>query len=165
MLIAILRGTPVQIWLLLAVLIALGLTQSRPREVGVARTTVLPSVLLVLSFYAVVASFGLSAAPVAAWLAGFAAALALAPRLLPSTGAVWSAAAKRMRLPGSWLPMVLIVGLFLVRYAAGVSLALHPQWAASADFFLPFSFAYGVFSGIFAARALEILRIRRRVEA
>ena len=46
MFIAILQHTPVWVWGLLAVLVTLGLSQTRSRELSLTRVTVLPLVLL-----------------------------------------------------------------------------------------------------------------------
>lgn len=60
-------------------------------------------------------------------------------------------------LPGSPLPLLLMLAVFALRYAVTVSLVLHPQWRVEAGFALPASVAAGFLAGLFAARARRIL--------
>ena len=48
---------------------------------------------------------------------------------------------------------------------AGASLGMHPELAAQLAFAAPLSFAYGLFSGAFASRALQLHRLRRAAQA
>jgi hypothetical protein len=77
-------------------------------------------------------------------------------------GARWSEEAGLLHVPGSWLPMVLIVGLFCIKYFAGASLALHPALAGDTAFAGLCSLAYGSFSGLFLARALSLRSLATR---
>ena len=158
----ILHGTPVRIWFLLAGLVALGLSQARPRTLSAMRAAALPAALFVLSLAGVASSFGLGAATLAAWLAGAGLAFTAAPRWLPRAEGTWSEALDRVHVAGSWLPLLLIVGLFTIKYAAGASLALHPQAAHDAAFAAPFCFAYGLFAGVFLVRGRQLWLLRRR---
>jgi hypothetical protein len=65
-------------------------------------------------------------------------------------------------VPGSWLPLVLIVSLFAVKYGAGVSLSLAPALASDATFAGLCSLDYGTFSGPFLARALSLRSLATR---
>src|SRR5439155_15157054 len=56
MLLQIVQHTPVWVWGLLAGLVALGVSQARDREVSLARITILPLVMLALSFSGVVSA-------------------------------------------------------------------------------------------------------------
>ncbi len=161
----VLAGTPPYAWLVLAALVALGWTQSRPRTMGRTRVAVLPGALLVLSFVGGVSAFGYAADAVGAWLAGVAVAIAAGPTLLPRPEAAWSVDRHSVRVAGSWWPMALIVGLFATRYVAAVSLALHPEEARDMAFAVPFCFLFGAFSGLFVSRALLMWRARRPAAA
>jgi amino acid permease len=165
MLLQIVQGTPAGVWVLLAGLVALGLQQARERTIGSLRAAVLPAAFVVLSLAGVVSAFGGNALALAAWAAGVGAAIGAGPRLLPRLRATWQAAGDTLRVAGSWLPLALIVSLFLVKYAAGVSLALHPGLAADRSFVVACGLAYGAFSGLFAARGLQLLQVRRAARA
>lgn len=164
MLLAIVQHTPVWVWGLLAALVAIGLSQTRDREMTLTRITVLPLVLLALSGAGVFSAFGPTPVALGAWLTGLLAALALASRFITVRGAAWHPHTATLRVPGSWLPLALIVALFLLKYAVGVSLALHHEMAQQASFAGGCSLAYGLFSGLFLARARALRSLARQPE-
>jgi hypothetical protein len=165
MLLQIVEHTPIAIWALLVGLVAIGIRQTRVRVVGSRRAAVQPAVFVVLSLAGVLGAFGGNALAVAAWAAGTGAAVATGPRLLPRLQATWHAASDTLQIAGSWLPLALILALFFVKYAAGASLAMHPNLASEADFVIACSLAYGLFSGLFAARGLQAWRVRQAARA
>ena len=59
------------------------------------------------------------------------------------------------------MPMALIMAIFLTKYFVGVELALQPTLAASGEFALQIGTLYGIFNGLFAARALRLWRLVR----
>ena len=162
MFIAILQHTPVWVWGLLAGLVALGLAQTRDREMSLARVTILPLVMLALSLSGVFNTFGHSPVALGGWAAGVGAALALARQFVAVRGARFARQTATLQVPGSWLPLVLIVGLFAVKYIAGASLALHPSLATDAAFAGAIGLAYGGFSGLFLGRGLSLRRLAAR---
>ena len=139
--------------MILAGLIALGLSQTRTRELSLLRVTLLPVVLLALSLAGATNSFGLLPVALAAWMAGVSVALALPKRAVATPGATWSAAAQSLHVPGNWLPLVLIVGSFVIKYVAGAGLALQPSLASNAVFAGLCSLGFGAFRGLFLARS------------
>lgn len=154
----ILRHTPLWVWGLLVALLALGASQLRARSVSRPRLLVLPAVLTLLGLASTAHSFSPVAPALAAWALAFAAGVTLGQRLPTPSGARWDAAGRRLQLPGSALPLALIVAIFTLRYVGGVSLALHPQWSASPTAALPMAAAYGAIAGTFAGRTLALLR-------
>lgn len=159
---SILQHTPIWVWGLFTALIALGLSQTRDREVTLLRVTILPLVMIALSLSGVVSAFGHAPLPLAGWASGVGAALAFGRQVVAVRGARWSVESGRLYVPGSWSPLVLIVGLFCVKYGAGASLAMHPALATDAAFAGLCSLAYGSFSGLFLARALSLRRLATR---
>jgi len=162
MLLQIFQHTPLWVWGLLAGLVFLGWTQTRDREVGLARVTALPAVMLALSLGGVLSGFAHSALAIACWLAGAGLTIAVGGRLMHPRGASWSAERGLLHVPGSWLPMGLILALFAIKYTVGVSLAMHPALAHEPLFAGGFSLAYGLFSGLFAAKSLSLRRLASR---
>ncbi len=162
MLIDIIRFTPHWVWGLLAALLALGFWQTLPRRVAQAQLLALPAALLVLGLWSQRANF--AALPVAAalWLAALAATTAAARRLPTPAGAHWLPQERRLQLPGSWLPMLLIVGIFLLRYGVAVGQALHPAWRTAPQVLLPAALLYGAISGLLLGRALGLLALTRQ---
>jgi len=153
--------TPKWVWALLLLLIAAGLAQMRARRISVPRATLLPALLLVLSMLGVIGTFGLHGVALSVWATALAAALVFGQGLLAPRGASWSGATRELRVPGSALPLALILGLFATKYAAGVALAMNPLLASDAAFAALCGAAYGSFSGLFAARAVSLWRLTR----
>jgi hypothetical protein len=165
MFIMIVRHTPVWVWGVLAALVALGLSQARDREMSLKRVMIVPLVLLALSAAGVISAFGhapVGGVAVGGWGASLAAALALARHFVAVRGAAWLARSATLQVPGSWLPLVLMIALFGLKYFVGVSLALHPALANDVAFAGACSLAYGAFSGLFLGRALSLRALARR---
>jgi hypothetical protein len=156
MVIEILRHTPGWVWALLAALLALGLSQLRTRRVPRRRLFVLPAVLLTLGLSATATSFRPAAPALAAWALALAAGVVLGRRLPPPAGARWDADGRALHLPGSAWPLVVILAVFVLRYAAGVALALQPAWRAAPAVALPLAAAYGAIAGLLLGRALAL---------
>jgi len=62
----------------------------------------------------------------------------------------------RLSVPGSWLPLALMLGLFATKFAVGVLVALAPALRHDAAFAASAGLAYGAFSGLFLGRALAL---------
>lgn len=157
MLIEIVRHTPHWVWALLAALLALGAAQLRPRLVSLGRLFVLPAVLLAMGLFATATSFSPPWPALAAWATAMAAGCVLARRLPRPAGAAWDADGRTLRLPGSALPLAMIVAVFTLRYAGNVALVLHPHWREALTVALPMAAAYGAISGLLLGRVLALL--------
>ena len=151
----IMSNVPVWVWVLFVALVGLGLIQIRARQMTSARAFLLPLGLTVLSLSGVVSNFGAKLPPVSAWLVALVASALAAKALGVWRGASWSAASSRFQVPGSWLPLVLIVSIFVVKFYVGVNVAMHPELKTNTQFSLIVCLIYGVFSGVFFARGLN----------
>ena len=164
MLLQIIIHTPLWVWGLLLALLALGFSQTVTRTVPLRRTTLLPLTMVALSLFGTVWAFGTAPQVLLAWLAaGGVAAWVVLQRPLPA-GTRFDTATRRFTIPGSWVPLALIVGIFLIKYTVGVQLAMMPALAHDAGFTLSFGTLYGAFSGIFAARGARLWRLALRHE-
>ena len=163
--IAIVQHTPAWVWSVFATLIAFGLSQTRPREMGLLRVTILPLAMIALSLSGVFRAFGHFPVALGGWAVGLGVALSFARQRVAVRGAQWLPATGTIYVPGSWLPLLLIVGLFAVKYVAGASLGIQPTLAADPLFAGLCSLAYGGFSGLFVARALALRRLANRPQA
>lgn len=159
MLMQILIHTPVWVWFLLTALLGLGLWQRRQRRVRRGQLLALPLALLALGLWSMAPRFVAQPLLAVAWLAALMAAVQLGRRLPTPQAARWLADRQRLQLPGSWLPMLIIVCIFSLRYATGVSLALHPEWRTMLAVQLPLALAFGGLSGLFLGRALGLWRL------
>lgn len=159
----IVKSTPTWVWGLLAALVALGLSQARERTASLARTALMPVAMTGFSLWGLLTAFGNSPqlpAVVPVWFAAAALVFALVSRI--PQRARYDAAARSFTLPGSLLPLALIVGIFTVRYAINVELALQPRLALETGFALACAAVYGGLTGIFTGRAAGLWRLAAR---
>src|SRR5471030_412737 len=164
MLIEIFQHTPHWVWWLLAALISLGVSQTKPQQKTLRNATVIPLAMAALSFYGVVSVFAAQSIALVAWAAAMLAALSISHAAGIGSKARWLAAEQRLLVPGSWVPLVLILGLFIIKFGANVMLAMHPDLSVDRLFAVSVSLAYGAFSGIFLARGLAMWRVARQAE-
>jgi hypothetical protein len=163
---AIVSHTPPWVWLLLAAIVALGVRQMRRQRVGATRVLLLPAVLGLLGLGAAWRTFG-AAGPIEtalAWALGAAIGIAASRALAPLRGIVAHADGS-LEVPGSVVPLALMLGVFALRYVVNVALAMHPALAAPGAFAITACAAYGAAGGLFAARAhrLWVARMPARV--
>ena len=158
---SILRHTPSWVFILFALLICIGIAQSFTRRRTLYGAVLLPVAMIMLSGYGVISVFSFRAEIAAAWICGIAAALTLCETLCIWKNISWSASDKRLIVPGSWLPMALIIGIFTAKFYVGAALAMDRGLALDIVFAASVSCAYGFLSGIFFARGLIVWRIVR----
>jgi hypothetical protein len=161
----VLKNTPLFVWGLLAGLLWLGLSQVRSRTAGLKRVVLMPVLMTGLSVWGTVSAF--SASPMfgyvmLVWMLMAATTLALVATMSPPSGAEYDAGTRIFALPGSWVPLVLILGIFFTKYVVGVDLAMQPDLARDGQYTLIVGALYGLFSGVFAGRAARLLRLAAR---
>lgn len=156
-LLTIYRNTPGWAWAVLAALIVLGVRQSVARRLRPARVTALPLAFVALSLAGAASAFGPRS--LTAWALGLSAQAALVAWRGAPAGARWLAADRAFELPGSWLPLALLLGIFALRFAIAVLLARQPALRGDAAFASLAGAAYGVSSGIFVGRAMALWRL------
>lgn len=159
-LIQILRHTPLWVWGLLAGLLALGISQLRDRTASLVRVSLLPLAMTIFSVSGTFSALGGTphrAMSIVAWL--IAAALAFALLARGRNTAQYDPARRLYLLPGSVVPLLLILGIFLVKYVVGVDLAMEPQLVRETPYVLCVAALYGAFTGIFVGRASRLWRL------
>ena len=95
------------------------------------------------------------------WLAALGAGVALLTGRPARADTEWLPTEQRLQLPGSWMPMLLFLVIFLLRYAANVGMAFNPGWRSAPELLLPLALLYGGLSGLFLGRALALLKLTR----
>jgi hypothetical protein len=153
----IVSHTPAYVWFILAALVALGLLQWRDHVLTRARLALAPLGLGAFSLWGASHAFGARPEVIAAWLLGTALSIG-ANRWLRWPRSVRAEGGGRFALAGSPWPLAAMMAVFMLRYSVAVTLAFHPDWARDPAFSLAMALVYGSLSGLFAARALRILR-------
>ncbi len=154
----IMSRTPVWVWGLLALLIVLGLSLARTRVLSLKRLVFVPLVMMGLSLYGAVSAAGFSFTTVAMWLIGYA-VLVCAVSRKPAAGDAYDAKAQRFTVAGSYAPLVVMMAIFMTKYAVGVMQAMQAPLVHSTEFPIVVAALYGGFSGFFAGRALRVLKL------
>jgi len=160
-LLEIINHTPSWVFGLLAVLVVFGYLQSKDREVKVVAVFILPVAMTLLSILGVSSAFGLALVPTGMWLLGVLLCLGLGLKLAKPQGVSYCADSQKLSIPGSWLPLVLMMAIFVTKYMVGVVVARQLPMLELVEFMLAISLAYGCFSGIFISRAVVMLRARQ----
>ncbi len=119
--------TPVWVWPAFALLILLGLRRMRPREISLSRLIVLPAVFLALSAYSAFSNGLPIVEALAIWLAGLGLGSLLGRLAVPRQGIVIDRTRRRIAVPGSVVPLILILIIFLGRYASGYAFGRYPE--------------------------------------
>lgn len=157
--IQIFTHTPLWVWGLLLALSILGLSQTRNRQVSLTRLTILPVAMLALSLNSLIATFGTQAWVFCAWLlAGTLCCLFVVRTPLPA-GTVYRAETRQIAIPGSYLPLFLIWGIFLTKYVVAIAVAMSPNLKHDVGFSLILATVFGSFSGIFLGRTVRLWRL------
>jgi hypothetical protein len=162
MLTQILSHTPLWVWALLLALVYLGVNQLLPRVTRQGRVLRLALGMTAFSLVGTVSSFPSSAAALAGWLVAalMVAWMTLQIRLPEQTR--YLPQRRAFHVPGSWVPLALMLGVFVVKYAAGVLLGMHATLTQGALFAPLLGMVYGAFSGAFVGRAARLLRLARQ---
>lgn len=158
----VLKSTPTWVWSMLAALVVLGLSQVRDRSASLVRIVLMPLVMTAFGLWGTVSAFGHSPMfgyVMLMWMLIGAVTFASIGMMEPPKGSSYDAASRTFSLPGSWVPMLLIAGIFLTKYVVGVDMAMQPGLARDGHYTLIVGALYGLFSGVFAGRALRLLRM------
>ena len=165
MLVEILRRTPSWVFVLFFVLLAVGYFQSKDRTVGRGRVSLLPVAMTALSLFGVLSAFGTAPVGLVSWVGGVGVAGRIGVALAVPRGVSFSAESRSSFVPGSWLPLALMMAIFFTKYAVGVVLARQLPIAGELAFIGAVSFCFGSLSGLLLARAVVIWRAARHGRA
>lgn len=154
----VIKNTPVWVWAILATLVALGVRQLRERTVKRYTVLIAPAVFMVIG----IIGGGRGGLGFAVWAIAFLVVAAFTHFVLrPTSGARYEADGDRIVTPGSVIPMLLMLSIFVLNYAINVALAIHPEHRAELAWQIGPALIMGVLSGAFAGRAATLFRMNR----
>lgn len=154
---------PVWVPALLLGLLALGWRLSRTRTVRPAVLVAVAAAMFGFSLFGVASAFGVDAPALLAWVAAYAAAAIGGARLVSHAGMARVGAL--VRVPGSWWPMALLLGIFTAKFVLGFVAGVRSPVLHDPAFVLAMSAALGLLSGGFGARAVAVRRFARGTSA
>lgn len=160
----ILSHTPVWVWVILITLLYFGTLASRDRVQNLRRLTILPVMMACLSIQGQLQQFGWNALALLSW-----------------AGAVWLGAQIAMRMAnadnmrvesashiwvrGSWLPLTLMMLIFVGKYVQGISFAMQPALGTDTGAILVCSIAFGLVNGILLSKLLRVRQLLKKAQA
>lgn len=157
----IISHTPVYVWALLAFLVYRGVLATRDREVAFGKLFIIPAVMVAISVAGINGHGLLGAGVWGVWLTAMAAGAAL----------TWLAGKERIAVNhdagtvlqrGSWVPLAMMLAVFVSKYAVAVTSAMHPALQGRIMFVLAVSVLFGLFNGFFVGRLLRYVAAYNR---
>ena len=150
--------TPIWVWALLAFLLFIGIRGLRPTVASFMRSMILPLVFLIWGLSGFATSYGLRPTGIAVWLTaimigallGWLMARAIQIRADKEHGLI--------RLPGTWVNLVLILIIFAVKYTLGVMADIRLGLAAGFAYMATDVGVSGLLTGLFAGRLFGLWR-------
>lgn len=155
-LLQIVQNSPAWVYVLFGALVVLGFIQSRTRRIPKFQPAILPAAFIGLSGWGIYSVFGFAPAAFGAWLLAIA-LVGFAGWLLPMHG-VSVAPTGRLVVPGSWLPMGMILATFAARYTVIYLVLNNPALRTDLGMAVATGAGYGLLSGILIAKAVSIAR-------
>lgn len=156
-------SVPVWVFAVLFALLLLGYRQSLTRVVRPSTVATVALAMLVFSLYGVTAAFGAVALPLLAWAVGYTASVLVGSEVFAPRGLAREGTS--VRVPGSWLPMGLLLGIFAAKFTLGFARGIGSPIVHESWFIGTASAALGVLSGGFAARAIALHRFAKSASA
>ena len=158
----IVTNTPTPVWIALAALVLIGLRQTRTQDMSATRVWVMPLLVGAASLAGALRGFAGAGEALtgASWAVGAGLGL-LSNGSLDLPRRVSANADGSFRIGGSIAPLLLFVGVFLVRYVVNVALAIQPALASNPGAAVAAAIAYGLPAGLLAARSRKIWLTRR----
>jgi hypothetical protein len=137
-------------------LVFVGYRQSLPRTVKPSTLVAIALAMLGLSLYGVVEAFGPEPLALLPWACGYALAVAVGAGYFASLGI--TAVGTSVRIPGSWVPLMLLLALFAAKFGLGFAAGVRSPLLDDAGFIAVISGVLGALSGGFGARAVAAHR-------
>jgi hypothetical protein len=150
---------PAWVPVLFVALAFVGYRLSQPRTVRPGKLLLIALAMFAWSLYGLLGSFGLAPLALLLWALGYGAALTLGVRHFTAQGL--TTVGDQVHLPGSWVPLGLLMGIFSVRFVLGTAMAMHSPMLQDLAFIAGVSLVLGMLSGGFGARALAALRAQQ----
>ena len=151
----IISHTPLWVWLLLGFVVSRGVNALRPRELAPSRVILVPAIFLVWGLSGLIGGAGGFVLPLGLFVVAMAAGLFVgrglaqlspAPHIIPGNG--------RLAMPGSPIPLVMIVLAFAIKYVGAVALAVIDEPLLHGQIAWLMTVVGGLFAGMFWGRTL-----------
>jgi hypothetical protein len=163
LIVQILSHTPIWVYALFFVLLVFGLIQTRTRTVSKIPALLLPAGMIALSLAGINSSFGLTTIPLAAWGIAMAIATVVGYTFFRDRRIHCKATDGKFLIPGSWVPLVVMMAIFFAKYVYAVMNAFNAEVISTPMFIGALSAVYGLLSGYFSSRAVNLIKLAQEV--
>lgn len=157
----LLSHTPIWVFIIFFTLLILGVIQTKDRIVKVNTVFILPSAMILFSIFGIYSVFGFTIFPLLLWLVGGLLAFAIGLKLALPKLVGFSKEDNKLLIPGSKVPLILMMAIFFTKYFVGFSLARNLPLTNEFIFVVIISLTYGIFSGVFLSRSLVMFNARK----
>ena len=163
LIVQILSHTPIWVYGLFFALIVFGLMQTRTRTVGKIPALLLPVGMFGLSLWGIYSSFGFRTIPLAAWGIAMGIVTVVGYTFFRDKAIHFEAMDGKFFIPGSWVPFIVMMAIFFTKYVYAVMHAFNAEVVSIPIFIGALSAVYGVLSGYFTSRAVNLIKLAQHV--
>ena len=157
----IIAHTPTWVWVVLALFLYRGVVALQDREVPLKKVILLPLLMLFLSLHGLIGLVHSNPLALAVAALAMLAGIALA---WVSTARSVTVRPHGLLLRGSIAPLLMMIGIFTVKYGVAVTQATHPEALQAMLPALVLGLIYGMFAGRSLGRVLRVLHLCRQAE-
>jgi hypothetical protein len=150
----ILLGTPTWVWVLLAVLVSRGMMAMKGGTAPLSKLGVVPAVFAGWGLLHLLADPATGWTTASMWLAGGALGVGIGAAIAKRSGLSVDRGERTVTLPGSMVPLVLILLTFAMKFWIGFELATTAHIGVDSTFVVLNGLVTGAVAGIFAGRFL-----------
>ena len=112
-----------------------------------------------LSLASINSSFGLTTIPLAAWGIAMAISTVVGHIFFRDERTHYKATDGKFFIPGSWVPLVVMMAIFIAKYVYGVMNVFNADVISTPMFIGALSAVYGLLSGYFSSRAINLIKL------
>jgi hypothetical protein len=159
LIVQILSYTPIWVYATFFVLLVFGLIQTRTRTVRKLPALLLPAGMVALSLAGIYTSFGLATLPLAAWGVALASSTVVGYTFFRDQRVHYTATDGTFFIPGNWVPLVVMMAIFVTKYVYAVMHAYNAEVIATPMVIGALSAVYGLLSGYFSSKAVNLIKL------
>lgn len=150
--------TPWWVYLVFIYLIQVGIRSSKGGTVSMTKLAILPILFIVMSIHTLIASFQLSGIVISVWLCSIILGVWIGWQLVCRQKIQVDKTHWLIKLPGTWLTLILVMIIFISKYYFGYQLSADPRLMHQHGFEFSMLAVSGLCTGMFAGRVLLYFR-------
>lgn len=146
--------TPWWVYVLFIFLVQRGIKASKPQVISIKKLTILPIVFIALSVHTIMIAFHVNVTVITVWLISMIVGSFIGWILIRKHQFQVDRKHLLIRLPGSWLTLILILAIFVFKYYFSYQIGSDPALAHQTMFKFSMLIATGICTGLFIGRLL-----------